>query len=199
MKPKIQDGNFCQVTKQAMAEGRYDDYMKEVLKDYEAYKNEFDDNFTEANPPGAVYRFKVEYLLKKPVWREIEILGRQTFARLSNTIIDSMGWNNDHMHGFSFPDPKDKSMLRPSPYTFFADGWEDDPHPTFKSTEIRICDIDYKKQPRLGFLFDFGDGHMFNIEFKGFQTNEKKAKAGDYPRVVDQRGIAPEQYPALEE
>jgi hypothetical protein len=195
MKPKIQEGNFQEVINQVIAEGRHPDYLKQVLKDYEAYKQEFEWSFSDKNPKEAVYRFRVNYLLKKPVWREIELFGSQTFEDLAETIIDSMGWDNDHMHGFSFPDRKSKNPMQISPYTFFADGWEDDPHPTFKSNEIRIYDIDYVKQPKLKFIFDFGDGHIFDIEFKEMRKLRKKEINDKFPCIIDQRGIGPEQYP----
>ena len=199
-KPKIQEGDFYKVINQAIAEERHVDYLQEVLKKYEEYKRVFDENFTDKNPREAVYKFHAVYLLKKPVWRDIEILGKQTFCHLAEEIIYSMNWDNDHMHGFEFP----KVRKKPAPFfigsaiSFFAPGWEDDPHPTYKSDEIRICDMDYTKQPKLKFMFDFGDGHEFDIAFGGTRSINKKEKERDFPRMVDQRGVAPEQYPAYE-
>ena len=59
---------------------------------------------------------------------------------------------------------------------FFAPGWEDDPHPTYKTDEISIQDVDYNKLPKLDFIFDFGDGHRFDIEFKGNRALKKNEK-----------------------
>jgi len=196
-KPKIQQDNFYKVINQAISKGRHVDYLQEVLKKYKEYKSEFEKNFTDKNPKNAIYKLRAVYLLKKPVWREVEILGKQTFEDLADIIIDSMDWDNDHMHGFEFfgynkkPDP----LHTGSSIAFFAPGWEDDPHPTFKSNEIHICDIDYIKQPKLGFIFDFGDGHRFVIEFKGIRDINKKEKVKNLPCLLDQRGIAPDQYP----
>lgn len=195
MKPYIHEGDFSQVIHQAITEGRHVDYLKQVLKDYEDYKRQFDANFTDQNSSNAIYKFRATYL-RKLLWRDIEILGRQKFSLLAEAIIDSMGWVNDHMHGFSFPEPDAKNRrfysLR---YTFYAPYWEDDPHPTFKSNEISICDIDYTKQPKLRFIFDFGDGHEFDVELKKIQKVETKGSSRSFPHVVDQRGIAPMQYP----
>ena len=142
--PSIINSNFCEVVSQAINEGRHVDYLKNVLKEYEDYKKFFRQVFTNKNPIGTVYYFRIKYLLKKAVWRDILIMGSQTFENLAKTIIKSMDWDNDHMHGFSFP-KKGKTELDYSRYSFFADGWDDDPHPTYKSYQILICNIDYKK------------------------------------------------------
>jgi len=198
MKPIIQEGDFWEVINQAILEKRHVAYLRRAIKDYEDYKREFNNNFSQANPADAIYTFRADYLLKKPVWREIEILGHQTFEDFADIIIDSMGWVNDHMHGFSFPqkDAHNRRMYTLD-YTFYAPGWEDDPHPTFKSNQIRICDIDYGKQPRLRFMFDFGDGHEFDIDFKSIRKTNEKKKIRDFPCLTDERGVAPEQYPRL--
>lgn len=195
MKPKVQESNFYEVINRAIADMRHVDYFKQVLKDFERYKQEFEWSFSDENPKDAVYKFRVNYLLKKPIWREIELHGRQTFEDLASIIIDSMGWDNDHMHGFSFPDRDSKNPMHISPYAFFADGWEDDPHPMFKSNEIHIYDIDYVKQPKLEFIFDFGDGHRFDVEFKKMRNIDKNERNIKFPRIIDRCGVGPEQYP----
>lgn len=47
----------------------------------------------------------------------------------------------------------------------------------------------------LRFTFDYGDGHQFDVIFKGTRKLSKKEKPGQFPRLVDQRGVAPEQHP----
>ena len=200
MHPKIQDYNFHEAIDRAIAEERHPEYLREVLKKYDEYQRVFETKFSDHNPADAVYVFRATYLLKKSVWREIEVLGMQTFHRFAATIIGAMGWDNDHMHGFEFPERR----ARPDPYftgsaiAMFAPGWEDDPHPTYKTDEIRICDIDYTKTRKLEFMFDYGDGHRFDVAYKGMRPVAGKETTRDFPRVTDQRGVAPEQYPALD-
>jgi hypothetical protein len=198
--PKIEDESFYKDINDVIAEKRHVEYLKEVIKQYEEYKKIFAENFTDKNPRDAVYKFRVTYLLKKLVWRDIEILGKQNFYDLADQIIFSMDWENDHMHGFDLkssrkPDP----MMTGSSITIFAPGWEDDPHPVYKTNEIAIADLDYMKQPKLKFMFDYGDGHEFDIEFKGMRALNKGEKKTDFPQLIDQRGIAPEQYPEWDE
>ncbi len=195
--PIINEGDFYQSINQAISENRHVDYLKEVIKKYEEYKKAFAHCFTSERPSDSIYEFRVTYLLKKSVWRDIELFGEQTFLDLAEKIIDSMGWENDHMHGFELPEQNQKPdlFLTGSSNTFFAPGWEDDPHPTYKTDEICIQDIDYKKVPQLGFTFDFGDGHMFDIVFKASRERKKGEKVDGFPKIVDQRGVGPEQYP----
>ena len=195
-KPIIDEGNFYQVINDAIRENRHADYLKNVIEDYEAYKKAFTAVFTEENPNDFVYRFCAVYLNKKAVWREILILGNQTFKDLAAAIITSMDWDNDHMHGFSLSQ-KHTSKNYPSsiPYSFFANGWEDDPHPTYKSNQIPICVIDYALCPKLEFEFDFGDSHLFTVKFKEARKPVKWENKKTLPKIIAQHGIAPEQYP----
>lgn len=200
MKPKINEGDFWKVINSAIKEGRHVDYLEKVKKDYEKYSKFFESIFTEKNPKEGIYIFKVTYLLKKNVWREFEILGNFTFTDLAEAIIESMNWDNDHMHGFEIPDHDPKADRRfPSPYEFYHEDFEDDPHPYFKTCQIKICDIDYKKVPKMEFMFDYGDGHRFDVEFKGVREVKDSSKWNEFPVLVDQRGVAPEQYPMWDE
>lgn len=197
--PKIIEGDFHEVINDAIKKGRHVDYLKKALKEYEEYKKVFKQALTDNNPHDQVYLFRVTYLNKKLVWRDIAILGNQTFEDLAEAIIDSMDWDNDHMHGFSFPEKQKKGYFYYTPFTFFADGWEDDPYPTYKSNQILICNIDYNLYPKLRFEFDFGDGHMFEVQFTEMKESQRGESIKTLPKILDQRGVAPEQYPSLEE
>lgn len=199
-KPIIEDEkDFYESINNAIKEGRHVEYLTNAIEDYEEYKKAFDQAFTDKNSPEMVYIFRVIYDLKKAVWREIIILGCQTFEDLAIAIIEAMNWDNDHMHGFSLPGVhKSKNYPIAQPHTFFAEGWEDDPYPTFKSSKVLICNIDYNKYPKLDFEFDYGDSHTFDVNFKGMRKAAKGESVKALPELVDQRGVAPEQYPEWE-
>lgn len=194
--PQIQEGDFQKVINEAMKANRHKDYLMKVLFDYDQYQQVFKDAFTDKNPLKAVYIFRVIHQNKKPVWREIAIWGNQTFCDLAETIIEWMNWDNDHMHGYSMKHVNNKPQLRYTPFSMYAPGWEDDPHPTFKTDQIRIRDINYQKHPRWGFIFDFGDGHEFDIKLKKINDKATKRDFDEHlPTCIDQRGVAPIQYP----
>ena len=197
--PKIEEGNFRAAIAKAIKQDRHVEYLKEVLREYEWYRNEFSKIFSSDQPARAIYRFRIDYLLKRGVSRDIEILGMQTFEKLARLIVKSMGWYYDHMHGFTVSDierPASKKMEWPmtTRLEFFEQHWEDDPFPTYKSNQIKIYQIDYKRFPVLNFIFDFGDGHEFKIRYLGATEKRGVALVGDFPRVVKKRGVAPEQY-----
>lgn len=77
--PIINEGDFLDSINGAIAEGRHVDYLEGVLRDYEWYKNEFSYAFTNQQPADAVYLFRATYLLKKQIWRELEMFGGNTF------------------------------------------------------------------------------------------------------------------------
>jgi hypothetical protein len=204
-KPRIQEDDFYENINAAIKEGRHVDALEDIVKQYEDYKAVMEQALTDKNSSDAVYVFCAKYLRRKNIWREIAILGSQTFEILAGEIINSMAWDNDHMHGFSLPKkPQLQSPFSFSPlaeyypYTFFADGWGDDQYPTFKSNQIRICQINYDLFPVLRFEFDFGDSHLFEVKLKEIRKPEIHGSKKTLPMLVDQRGVAPEQYPDYE-
>ena len=197
MKPKIQEDNFIEDINNAIKEDRHPDHLLEILRQYKEYKKEFEQTFTDKNPKDAIYKFHVVYLCKKSVWRNIEIRGNQNFDILADAIVVFMGWLNDHMHGFELLGIKTSldRLGTGSRMEFFAPDMDNDSHPTYKTDEIHVYDLDYKKQTKLRFTFDYGDGHQFDVIFKGTRKLDEKEKPGQFPRLIDQRGVAPEQYP----
>src|SRR3989344_3019054 len=193
--PKIIEGNFYKIINKAIGKDLHVDYLKE----YETYKKVFAKALTDKNPHDKVYLFRITYHHRKPIWRDIVIRGNQTFEDLAEAIVDSMGWDNDHMHGFSLPEKQKGGYFYYAPFTLFADGWEDDAYPTYKSNQIMICNIDYDLYPKLKFEFDFGDSHIFEIHLKEIRDSQNGESLKNLPKVVDQRGIAPEQYQPLED
>lgn len=196
MIPQIDEGDFYKGINTTISKKLHIGELREYIKEFEDYKKYFKNVFIDHKSEINVYTFKVNYLLKKPIWRTFDILNIQNLNQFAEAIIESMGWMNDHMHGFSFPDPKYKIWQNYlSKYTIYAPGWEDDPHPTLKTDEVKIGDIDYNKYPKLRFLFDFGDGHIFDIELTGTREYTKKDCIDDFPKLTDIRGVGPEQYP----
>lgn len=180
-------------------EGHRDEYLRRVLENYIWYKNEFLRVFAYGSKSDAIYQFRVTYLLKKGVWRDIEIRGNQTFEQFARAIISAMKWNYDHMHGFTIPgiekEPDANTQFEGATrLEFFEPHWEDDPFPTYKSDQIQIHQIDYTKHPMIEFIFDFGDGNMFEIFYRGMRDKTDIDKKVKFPIVIDQKGIAPKQY-----
>jgi len=200
--PKIDEGDFYKIINDAISKERHSEYLKDVIVQYKKYKSVMSDVFLQDDIPFlAIFKFRIEYLLKKPVWREIEIFGSQTLENFAETIVDSMGWLNDHLHAFYLPEKRGTNIFgyNFSPYGINSQYLEDDPYPTYKTNQIRVANIDYVKHPKMGFVFDFGDGHVFHVIFRGMRAAGERDNIEDFPKLVDQRGVASEQYPNYEE
>ncbi|MBI5733587.1 MAG: hypothetical protein HY973_01415 [Candidatus Kerfeldbacteria bacterium] len=200
--PKIKNEvDFYKSIRAVIAEKRHVNYLQDVIQQYEDYKQMFAGVFIPPNDHyNSVFRFRVDYLLKHPVWRVFEILGCQSFNELAMSIIDYMDWANDHMHAFYLPEKTGKSIsYEYTKYGIYAPQWEDDPFPTYKTDNVLIAHLDYQKYPKLGFVFDFGDGHRFNVSFQNIRASKKQDSRETLPRLIDQRGVGPEQYPDFEE
>jgi len=181
----------------AIARGQHIDALKDIIKEYGDYKSYMSGVFEKGERLYEnIFRFHVDYLLKKPVWREFEIDGSQTFDDMAEGIIRSMDWDNDHLHSFMFPKTgggEFQNFL--SPYSIDSEYCDNDQYPTYHSNEIRIAEIDYKKYPKFDFMFDFGDGHQFGIKHLGNRLAKKSDNWIVFPKTIDQRGVGPEQYP----
>lgn len=202
--PQIEKEKFLEVVRQAIQAGRHADYLRRVLENFSWYEKMFQGVFASDGAPEAIYLFRITYENKPNVWRDIEIRGDQHFEHLAKKIVSTMGWRYDHLHGFTFPGMEkeakgDIDIEGRTELSFFHPDWEDEPFPTYKSNRIRIHQVDYRKFPRLEFIFDYGDEHAFVIDYKGQRAPGKADQGTKSPKLVDQRGVAPEQYPSIEE
>lgn len=198
--PIVKEGDFQKVIGEAFSKKRHVSYLKKVLKDFELYKKTFDQVFASDNSSDEIYLFRFKYVDKHLLWRDIAIYGWQTLCNLAETLIESLGWDNDHMHGFSLKKYENKPLNRYNNFSIYSPGWEDDPHPTFKTNEIEIANIDWTKYPKWNFVFDFGDSHEFDVEIKPFNPKSiDKDWCQALPLCIDQRGVAPIQYPPCDD
>ena len=133
--------------------------------------------------PGAVltYTFKVTYQRKRSVWQLIEIAADQTLDDLHYAILSAVDFDSDHLYSFYMSGRAwDSSTEYASPY---ADGPNAD--------GVRIGDLQLRMKQKFLYLFDYGDEHRFDVQLVGI--NPEAAK-GQYPRIVESHGKAPQQY-----
>lgn len=199
--PEINEDDFKKTLSNARKSSEHKEYLDKVLVDYDRYVKDFTKAFTIKNDLYSVYIFRATYLnSEKPIWRELALLGKHTFDDLADEIIWWMSWDNDHMHAFVLnkPDEKEDNIYKlPAMY---SQEWEDDPYPTHKTTDVKIVDVNYTKYPKWGFIFDFGDGHEFDVELLRIEKKfNRKLYSSPLPTCIDMRGVSPEQYPPLED
>jgi hypothetical protein len=131
----------------------------------------------EAFQPG-VYQFKVS--LGK-IWRRIVIPAQATLEELSETILKSVRFDNDHLHCFEFKN-------RFGVTARINHGAMDEPP---YSSEVCVGDLPIAPGDSLEYTFDFGDNWEFQLVLESIAPPDNKLKRA---RIIEARGQAPEQY-----
>ncbi|NEQ55550.1 MAG: plasmid pRiA4b ORF-3 family protein, partial [Leptolyngbya sp. SIO3F4] len=141
------------------------------------------------------YIFKVS--LGK-IWRRIAISGEATLAALSGLILESVGFDSDHLDQFIFTNEVGRKVFVTHPY---ADG-------DLVTTEVAIGSLPLSEGSTMEYVFDFGDWWEFTVQLEAIESPElntglqkaKKAK-GRRPsqksvgEILERHGKSPEQYP----
>ena len=139
--------------------------------------------------PGGTYAFKVKIKRIKQLYRTIELRSEQTLSQLLGTILRELAWDWDHLHAFYMNgnerDPR-----------FEVSGGEGGSTPLL-SDEAVLGELGLLLKHRFSCNYDFGDNHWFEIEVVGIHTRAEPVM-GNYPRVIDSHGDAPEQYWCME-
>ncbi len=139
--------------------------------------------------------FRVNLDGRKSVYRDIEIESGKSLYALAKAIVASFDFDFDHMFGFYSGLSRASYFKKFPKYELFADMGEADAGvQSVKKTPVSKAFP--AVQHKLLFLFDYGDEWLFQVVLRA--TSKKSAKVR-YPRVVELRGAAPEQYPDPEE
>ncbi len=118
------------------------------------------------------------------VWREIELLERQTLHDLHSAIQDAFELDDEHLYAFYLNNrPFDKLFNYEGPGT---------KRETRRTEDTSLAALELKQNKRFLYLFDFGDElrHEVRVLRRGARQSE-----ASYPRIVASHGKAPEQYP----
>jgi hypothetical protein len=144
------------------------------------------------NPDG-VYAFRVRFNRAKAFFsRTIEMRSKQTLDDLHHAIQRALEWDDDHLYSF-FMDGERWGDV--GGYRFSCPIEEDRPPWTHEAV---LGELGLVKRHKFLYLFDYGDGHEFEIEVMDIRP---EAGRGKYPRLAAElsKGKAPEQYPRYEE
>lgn len=106
-----------------------------------------------------VYRVRVtlEYT-DPPIWRLLQVPGRFTLAQLHDAIQVSMGWEDDHLHGFDI-DGARYGPPRSGPPNPFGRAERDE-------RKTRLAGVVHRIGAEFRYVYDFGDSwqHLVEIE-----------------------------------
>jgi len=131
---------------------------------------------------------------KASVYRDVEIEASKSLYKLAETIVSAFGFHFDHAFGFYSGAPYAAKRKLPI-YELFADMGEADAG-VLGVEKTKISEAFPAVGHSLTFLFDYGDDWLFRVKLKG--TGKKVPKVR-YPRIVESKGEAPEQYPDPDE
>jgi hypothetical protein len=119
------------------------------------------------------------------VWRLIAMPSDATLEDLAGWILDSVGFDEDHLFEFTYVDRlgAECSVLHPE----MDEGpWAD---------EVAVGQLPLEPGETMGFLFDFGDSWRFTVKLERVEPRGARKR----PRILERHGEAPQQYPAWDE
>lgn len=111
-----------------------------------------------------VFRFKAEFKHNPKIWREIEILGKQTLADLNSILVNGFNHDSDHLGGFwkLVPRKGNSGKIRYRE----VDLGDVDPLGEGDGADIKIAEIGLSEGDKVKFVYDFGDWieHVLTLE-----------------------------------
>ena len=139
-------------------------------------------------PPPAkregIFTFKIS--LEKDIWRRIAIPSSLTLDDLSDEILDSVDFDNDHLYEFTYRNEVGLKVEvgHPSCDTdLFTD-------------EVFLSDLPLQVGESMEYVFDFGDWWKFNVQLESFEPGKSRRKKAI---LLKSHGKAPEQYPSWDD
>jgi Plasmid pRiA4b ORF-3-like protein len=135
----------------------------------------------------SVFVFEAELLNVSGVSAKVAVAGHEHLTALHDAIQQAFNWENDHV------------------YSFWLDGefWGDAtaelvipgaPDTDSRTADVPVDELRLKAGARIAYVFDYGD------DWRVLLTLQEQLGGGEpVRRVVERRGTAPPQYPALDD
>lgn len=141
------------------------------------------------------YIFKTQLFRNKKITRNIEVLESGNLYKLAEAIVTAYDFDFDHAFGF-FSNISEQWYKSEKKYELFADMEDIEPTGAKSVEKTKIGEVWKNPGDKMLFLFDYGDTWLFVVELIELGKKEAKKK---YPRTVKKVGLAPEQYPEIDE
>ncbi len=142
--------------------------------------------FPEIEPREGIFIFRVS--LGK-VWRRIALRAKDTVDDLVAWILQSIDFDNDHLYELQYRDRVGRTMRIFHPYM-----GEDGEGPL--GDEVPVGELPLAPGQSMTLIYDFGDMWRFDVKLETIEPPEAKIEA---PRILEEHGKAPEQYPDWDE
>ncbi|MCU0567737.1 MAG: plasmid pRiA4b ORF-3 family protein [Oculatellaceae cyanobacterium Prado106] len=129
-----------------------------------------------------IYTFKVSL---GSVWRRIASPAECSLEDLAYAILNSYGFDDDHLYEFSYKDQRGLLCQICHP------ACEEPPF----TDEVRVGDVVLPPGQAMQFRYDFGDNWKFKVELESLAPSDPKMKQC---KLLERHGKAPEQYPSYD-
>jgi hypothetical protein len=139
-----------------------------------------DDLKSLSQPHGNTYLFRVS--LGKGTWRKVLTSASHTLEDLHHAIQRAFEFDDDHLYAFFL------GRFRDDDSTYYCPRYEEG----YSTAEVKIGELGLRQGQVFTYLFDFGDEWIFKIKLEEIRNTDLKFP---YPRIVESKGEAPQQYP----
>ena len=116
------------------------------------------------------------------VWRRIAMPADASLESLAEWILESVGFDNEHLHEFTYRDRVGATTRVMHPYCDEGP-WTD---------EVGVGELPLNPGQSMVFHFDFGDDWRFDVRLERIEPPGGKIKG---PKILARKGEAPPQYP----
>jgi hypothetical protein len=149
--------------------------------------------------PKQIYVFDAELVDFTDIRRMVAIRSSHTLDDLHHTLRAAFAWDDEHLYSFwlkgGFWARNGSEYTHPfhaaqsNPLAPFAAG------PAPKSADVRLGRLKLRRGQRVAYVHDFGDEWRVALTLRQISADD----GGAYPRLLEQVGDAPPQYPDLDE
>jgi hypothetical protein len=149
--------------------------------------------------PEQIYVFDAELVDFTDVRRTIAIRRDQTLDDLHQTLRAAFAWDDEHLYSFwlkgGFWARNGSEYTHPlhAAHCNLLTAAATSPAP--KSADVRLGRLKLRSGQRVAYVHDFGDEWRVALKLRQITADD----GGAYPRLLDQVGDAPPQYPAYDE
>lgn len=134
------------------------------------------------------------------VWRRIAVEAEATLWDFSRLILTSVDFDDDHLDRFTYVNEQGRCIDVLHPYCQDGDRFTD---------EVTIGSLPLSEGSTMQYLFDFGDCWQFEVRLEAIEdsisapstpkTKKRRLTQPSPGEILESRGAAPPQYPAVDE
>jgi len=139
----------------------------------------------------------IQYAEGQEIMRRVAVLGNKSLSHLAEVILSAFDFECDHCYGFYGDVTKHPGREQTEVYELFVDAGEETIAENARGVQkTKISSVFAGPGKKMLFVFDYGDDWRFEVELKEVR---EQFSAERLPNVLTSIGMAPPQYPALEE